>query len=429
MRTDPGPGHPVSTDSGVRDSSLFMRGQTPVRMNRHDRRALRGGLASARQAAAVGGWPSTRRSTPRPPPQADTCGSTGAAGGASMPPGSSLPAGPFRSSGTGCWPKGLRGAPAAACRAPRGPRWQSGFPALPEHLTGGRRTSNKLPSVTRGRWPRRGLFEIASGVRRWVQVAEEPRSASSAVRSSGLPRAGASAASTPLGREPSRHAGRRLLLNVAGLLLIGLVWLPFNPGGVTFFVYGSAFVGHAVPPPPAYACLAAIAVLVAFESLVLDLPPEFLLFGAPVAVVVGAATIHFAEAGRQESALRLSQAEVRRLAAVASAIKEPEAKPMQEPRAATQARVARAGSGHVNVATKSGPAQQKVVTTFSGLSPNATTIEAMKEGRLRKGLLPVHQRAGSLRRSACGRLTPPPGSSAITSVRPRASIERLSMRA
>ena len=60
---------------------------------------------------------------------------------------------------------------------------------------------------------------------------------------------------------------------------------------------------------------------------------------------------------------------------------------MQEPRAATQARVARAGSGHVNVATKSGPAQQqKVVTTFSELSPNATTIEAMKEGRRRKGL-------------------------------------------
>ena len=30
MRTDPGPVHPVYTDLGVRDSSLFMRGQTPV---------------------------------------------------------------------------------------------------------------------------------------------------------------------------------------------------------------------------------------------------------------------------------------------------------------------------------------------------------------------------------------------------------------
>ena len=103
------------------------RGQTPVRMNRHDRRATRwdGERAAGRGS---GWWPSTRRSRPRPTPQAVTCGSTGAAGGASMPPGSSLSAGPCRSSGTGCWPKGLRGASAAACRAPRGPRWQSGFP-------------------------------------------------------------------------------------------------------------------------------------------------------------------------------------------------------------------------------------------------------------------------------------------------------------
>ena len=56
-------------------------------------------------------------------------------------------------SGTGCWPKGLRGAPAAACRAPRGPL-AIRLSALREHLTGARRTSNKLPSVTRpGRGP------------------------------------------------------------------------------------------------------------------------------------------------------------------------------------------------------------------------------------------------------------------------------------
>ena len=61
---------------------------------------------------------------------------------------------------------------------------------------------------------------------------------------------------------------------------------------------------------------------------------------------------------------------------------------MQEPRAAAQARVARAAaSGRVNVATKSGrPAQEKVVATFSELTPNATTIEAMREGRRKEGL-------------------------------------------
>ena len=113
------------------------------------------------------------------------------------------------------------------------------------------------------------------------------------------------------------HAGRRLLVNVAGLVLIGIVWMPFNAGATTFFIYGSAFTGRAVRPPRVYAYLAAIALVVVLESLALDLPVAFLLFGAPVSALVGAATVHLAETGRQESALKLSQAEVRRLAAVA----------------------------------------------------------------------------------------------------------------
>ncbi len=113
------------------------------------------------------------------------------------------------------------------------------------------------------------------------------------------------------------HTGRRLLANVAGLLLIGMAWMPFNAGATTFFIYGSAFVGRAVRPPRAWGYLAGVALLLLGESLLLDLPAVFLLFGPPVCALVGAATVHLAEAGRQESALKLSQAEVRRLATVA----------------------------------------------------------------------------------------------------------------
>ena len=112
-------------------------------------------------------------------------------------------------------------------------------------------------------------------------------------------------------------SGRRLLVNVAGLLLLGVAWMPFNAGATVFFIYGSAFVGRAVRPPRAWAYLAGIALLLLLESLLLDLPAVFLAFGPPVSVLVGAATVHLAEAGRQESALKLSQAEVRRLATIA----------------------------------------------------------------------------------------------------------------
>ena len=114
-----------------------------------------------------------------------------------------------------------------------------------------------------------------------------------------------------------RRTGRRLLGNVAGLLSIGVAWMPFNAGATTFFIYGSAFVGRAVRPPQVYGYLAGIALLFLLESLLLDLPAEFILFGAPVTALVGAATVHLAEAGRRDSALKLSQAEVRRLASVA----------------------------------------------------------------------------------------------------------------
>ena len=63
------------------------------------------------------------------------------------------------------------------------------------------------------------------------------------------------------------HTGRRLLANVAGLLAIGMVWMPFNAGATTFFIYGSAFVGRAVRPPRAWGYLAAVALLLLGKSL------------------------------------------------------------------------------------------------------------------------------------------------------------------
>ena len=113
------------------------------------------------------------------------------------------------------------------------------------------------------------------------------------------------------------HSGRRVLVNIAGILLIALVWTPFNPNAMTFFIYGSAFIGRAVRPPRAYAWLAGVVLLIAVEWLVFDLPDVVLLFGGALSVLIGAASIHSDELDRQEAALKVSQAEVRRLAAVA----------------------------------------------------------------------------------------------------------------
>ncbi len=113
------------------------------------------------------------------------------------------------------------------------------------------------------------------------------------------------------------HSGRRVFVNIAGILLIALVWTPFNPNAMGFFIYASGFVGRADRPPRAYAWLAGVVLLVAVEWLTFDLPLFVPLFGGALSLLIGAVAIHSDELDRQEAALKLSQAEVRRLAAVA----------------------------------------------------------------------------------------------------------------
>ena len=113
------------------------------------------------------------------------------------------------------------------------------------------------------------------------------------------------------------HSGRRVFLNIAGILLIALVWTPFNPNAMGFFIYGSGLVGRADRPPRAYVWLVGIVLLVAAEWLAFDLPIFVPLFGGALSLLIGAVAVHTDELDRQESALKLSQAEVRRLAEVA----------------------------------------------------------------------------------------------------------------
>ena len=113
------------------------------------------------------------------------------------------------------------------------------------------------------------------------------------------------------------HSGRRVFLNIAGILVIALVWTPFNPNAMGFFIYASGLVGRAARPPRAYAWLAGVVMLIAVEWLAFALPIFVLLFGGALSLLIGAVAIHTDELDRQEAALKLSQAEVRRLAAVA----------------------------------------------------------------------------------------------------------------
>jgi two-component system, NarL family, sensor histidine kinase DesK len=112
-------------------------------------------------------------------------------------------------------------------------------------------------------------------------------------------------------------AGRRLLAVIAGLVLLGTVFAPWNTGAVPFFIYAGAHCGRLVPPRSALGALAGVIAVAALTAWALRLPPGFALASVVLTAVVGGVNVHFAERGRQDQRLRLAQHEIERLAQLA----------------------------------------------------------------------------------------------------------------
>lgn len=112
--------------------------------------------------------------------------------------------------------------------------------------------------------------------------------------------------------------GRKIVPIVAAIVLLGVVSLPWNRGAVAFFVYAAAFAGRAGPPRHGVRILVAILLVVAVEA-VLG-PPDMrptLAFMAVIAVLIGLVNVYYEELARKRQALRVSEEELKRVAAAA----------------------------------------------------------------------------------------------------------------
>lgn len=114
-----------------------------------------------------------------------------------------------------------------------------------------------------------------------------------------------------------RHGGRRLLVNIAAIVGLGVAWLPFNPGAMTFFIYAGAFLGSAASVRTATRYLFGIATLLLVEWWAFDLHWSVGAFGPAITLLVGLTNIHYAEVRRKDAQLGRTRQEVRRLATVA----------------------------------------------------------------------------------------------------------------
>lgn len=104
---------------------------------------------------------------------------------------------------------------------------------------------------------------------------------------------------------------------IAGLVILGLIFMPVNGGGSMYFIYATAFSGFIGSMRRGFLVLAGILGAALLEAALFGLPFwtwfPFLFFG----VIIGLSNIYFGEMSRKNRALKQSQEEIRRLAATA----------------------------------------------------------------------------------------------------------------
>lgn len=111
--------------------------------------------------------------------------------------------------------------------------------------------------------------------------------------------------------------GRQVLWAAGGILLLGALFIPFNPGASCLFIFAAAFLGNAGRPRFAMLCLGILLVLLGLEVWMLGLHPYAWVPAAVFSLIIGGVNIHQAEVSRANARLRVTQEEVERLAKTA----------------------------------------------------------------------------------------------------------------
>jgi two-component system sensor histidine kinase DesK len=110
----------------------------------------------------------------------------------------------------------------------------------------------------------------------------------------------------------------RALAHVVGMMLLGIVFLPFNAGGCTFFIFAAAMLPFCVESQTAAVIgLLTIGSLGAIEALLLHISGWQLFWIALFPVFIGAGNTFFAERNRMNRRLRKANDEIEHLAKVA----------------------------------------------------------------------------------------------------------------
>lgn len=114
-----------------------------------------------------------------------------------------------------------------------------------------------------------------------------------------------------------RARGNRILPIIAGLTILGVLFIPQNLGAGAFFIYAASFAGTAGGMRRAFSIIGIVLLILLVEMKLLGLSPLLWWWSAVFTIVVGAVNAHFAQVGRAHFRLRMAQDEIEHLAKVA----------------------------------------------------------------------------------------------------------------
>jgi two-component system sensor histidine kinase DesK len=114
-----------------------------------------------------------------------------------------------------------------------------------------------------------------------------------------------------------RRRGGAALLHIVGIAALGVAWAGASAGASVFFIYAASFAFLVGPPRVSTWVVVGIVAVAAVTAVITEPMLFYWLPGVFISAVIGAANIFFGEQQRRNAELRLSQAEVRRLARVA----------------------------------------------------------------------------------------------------------------
>jgi two-component system, NarL family, sensor histidine kinase DesK len=110
----------------------------------------------------------------------------------------------------------------------------------------------------------------------------------------------------------------RALAHIAGMVLLGIVYLPLNGGACTFFIFAAAMVPFCVESQGAAVIgLLTVGATGALECLVLHIYGWEMFYAALFPMIIGAGNTFFAERNRMNRRLRKANEEIENLAKVA----------------------------------------------------------------------------------------------------------------